>query len=370
MLWIPGPTEVRAALLSECARPMIGHRGPAMTALLERIDPGLVHAFGLAAGSTSSIGVHTCSATGMMEGALLGSGPRILCAVNGAFSRRWFEIARLLGKDVRALEVPVGSAPEPEQVARELERHGPFDAFAFVSNETSTGVCTPLAPMAAALARFPETCVLVDLVSLLAGAPVDFDAHGFDFAFAGSQKALALPPGLTVLAASARYLERARRCGPRGAYLDPVAILEGHAQRKTPATPAISLHYALAQQLEDIGAGLLLPHRAAGLDARAAWHERYAVHARMQARTVQWAASHGLALLPAPALASPTVSCIRTQGIDFPRLQRGLLARGHEISPGYGELKDSTMRIGHMGDHTEVELEELLGLADEVLRAG
>jgi aspartate aminotransferase-like enzyme len=44
-------------------------------------------------------------------------------------------------------------------------------------------------------------------------------------------------------------------------------------------------------------------------------------------------------------------------------------AAGFTISSGYGSLKDSTIRIGHMGDHTVAELEELLGVLAEVLTA-
>ena len=110
-LWIPGPTEVRPELLAELAHPMIGHRAPEMGALIERLDPHLHHAFGLDEGTTSTVAVHTTSATGMMEAALRGVGPRVLCLICGAFGRRWFKIAQALGKDAHSLEVPMGEAP-------------------------------------------------------------------------------------------------------------------------------------------------------------------------------------------------------------------------------------------------------------------
>jgi aspartate aminotransferase-like enzyme len=45
-----------------------------------------------------------------------------------------------------------------------------------------------------------------------------------------------------------------------------------------------------------------------------------------------------------------------------------MLARGHQLGEGYGELKRSTFRIGHMGDHTEVTLAQMLSIADDVIR--
>lgn len=360
MLWIPGPTHVRPEILAECARPMIGHRSAAMNELHERIDPGLRLAFGLAPASTAQVAVHTASATALMEAALHGVGPRVLVVVNGAFSKRFLEIARLLGKEARALEVAWGSAVEPAELERVLEREGPFDALALVSNETSTGVRTPLAPLAEVLARHPRVLFLVDLVSYLAGAPVDFDENRIDFGFAGSQKALALPPGITVFCASHRYLEAARARRRPSWYLDPVRLLDGHAERKTPATPCIPLYHALARQLEDISAGRGLPAGESARSGADAWRARFAKHERMRARTLAWARSHDLAPFPAEPLSSPTVSCIRSESIDTAAFLAGLEKRGEKLSSGYGDLKGKTFRIGHMGDHSLERLRRCL----------
>ena len=368
-LWIPGPTQVRPEILRECARPMIGHRCAAMTALIERLDPGLRLAFGLAEGSTASVAVHTCSATGIMEGCLRGVGPRVLCIVNGAFSQRWFEIAGLVGKDAMKLEVPLGGAASPAEIDRVLSEKGPFDAMTLVSNETSTGVRTPLAPVARVLEKHPGTQYLVDLVSYIAGAPVDFDANRIDLGFAGVQKAFSLPPGITVIGASALYLEGARTQKLRGFYLDPVKIIEGHQKRATPSTPAIGLYYALAKQLEDVSNGVTLPAQHQGKTGRAAWQARFDEHVKMQQATEAWAQTHDLDLLPSPEHASPTISCVKAGSLDVSKLIAGLKERGHEIGNGYGDLKGKTFRIGHMGDHTEEGLREMLALADDVVAA-
>jgi aspartate aminotransferase-like enzyme len=368
MLWIPGPTEVRPEILAECARAMIGHRSKDMVATIERLDPGLRHAFGLREDSTAHVAVHSTSATGMMESALLGAGKRVLSIVNGAFSKRWYQIAGLLGKEAVALEVEWGAPVHPAELERVLVEEGPFDAVTLVSSETSTGTFTPLAAIGAVLARFPETFLLVDLVSCIAGAPVDFDANGIDFGLAGVQKALALPPGVSVVCASDRFLERARTQPGRGFSLDPVRFIEGHEARKTPATPAISLYFALAKQLEDITSGVTLPEQDREKTGREAWTARFEKHERMRATTIAWAKGHGLSLLPEEAHGSPTVSCIRAGDVDVAALVAGLAARGLSISNGYGALKGETFRIGHMGDHTEAGLAQLLAAADEVLR--
>lgn len=367
MLWIPGPTEVRPEILAACAHPAIGHRTQDMVDVTERLDPGLRLAFGLAENSTAHVGVHTCSATGLMEMSMRGLSGRVLSVVNGAFSRRWFQIAGHCGLEAQQLEVTWGSAVDPEELDRTLREDGPFDAVTVVINETSTGVATPLASLKEVMKRHPNTLLLCDVVSYIAGAPIDFDDHGIDFALAGVQKAFALPPGLAVFCISERYLERAREEKQRGFYLDPVRILEGHEARKTPATPSTPLYFALAQQLEDITAGVTLPERDRGKTGQAAWQARFDKHTRMQTRTLEWAASHDTGPFPSLEHASPTVSCLAAGPIDVAHLVGGLKQEGFVISNGYGDLKGKTFRIGHMGDHTEDGLESLLTTADAVL---
>lgn len=366
-IWIPGPTFVRNEILAEQTQPMIGHRSKAMTDLIERLDAPLRLAFGLAPGSSATVAVGNHSATAMMEGSLLGVGARVLSIVNGSFSKRWADIAKLLGKDVTTLEFPWGEAVDQAGLEETLRAKGPFDAVTLVVCETSTGVLTPLAPVARALKSAPGTLLLVDVVSAIAGTAIDFDANGIDFALAGVNKALALPPGITVMCASKRYLDGARGRKRASWYLDPVRTIDGHVERKTPATPVVTLYRALARQLEDITSGVTLPARDAGKTGAAAWNARFQKHDRMRQRTLSWARKHGLAPFPAEALSSPTVSCLRAGGLDVARLIDALKKRGHEIGNGYDKLKGQTFRIGHMGDHDEEGLEQLLQAADEVL---
>lgn len=355
--FLPGPTEVRPSILQAMLQPMIGHRGKGMEDLIARIEPDLQYVFRTA----RPVYVASSSATGLMEGAIRnGVRSRVLCLVNGAFSDRFFQIARACGVEAEALTVPLGQIHTPEMLATAL-KGGKFDAVTVVHSETSTGALNPIAELTRVAHDAGDVAILVDSVSGMAGAPVETDAWDLDFVLTGSQKAFAIPAGLAFAAARDNVIERAKAKKDRGIYFDLIEYDKSIRKNQTPNTPALSLLYALAAQLADI--------RRETIEAR--WER----HATMARRTWAWVdemrdAGIGISILAPEGARSPTVTCIslpptHTGG----KVTAAMKARGYVVSAGYGEMKDTGIRIGHMGDHTLDELNELLDTLREVLSA-
>jgi aspartate aminotransferase-like enzyme len=229
-----------------------------------------------------------------------------------------------------------------------------------VHSETSTGALAPLAELAPVVHEFDDVLLLVDAVTSLAGSPVETDTLGLDFVFTGSQKALALPPGLALGVASERMLERARKLPGRGAYLDLVAYEEAFAARQPTNTPAVSLFYALAAQCARIV-------QQGGVAAR--WDRHEAMRRVVEDWVDDAGGRLGFGYLPRAGRRSWTVSCLTAPaGMSSRAIVQQLKAAGWVIGSGYGPLKDSTIRIGHMGDHTVAGVTELLGLIAEACR--
>jgi aspartate aminotransferase-like enzyme len=353
--FLPGPTEVRAEVLEAQLRPMIGHRGKPMEQLIAEMQPALRDVFRTA----RPVYIASSSATGLMEAAVRnGARRRVLALVNGAFSERFYQIAAACGFETDALRVPLGEAHAPDVVADALRRRS-YDAVTVVHSETATGVLNPIAELARVVHDAGDVVLLVDSVTGVAGAPVESDAWGLDFVLTGSQKALALPPGLALGVAQDAMLARARGAPGRGIYFDLVEFDKYLAKHQTPNTPALSLFYALRVQLQHIA--------AEGIEAR------WARHAAMAERCWQWAdemTQRGIPLgvLAPPGFRSPTVTCLTLPpGRTGPAVTAALAARGWTIGAGYGELKDATIRIGHMGDHSVAELDALLAQLAEVV---
>ena len=349
--FLPGPTDVHPDVLAAMQRPMIGHRSSAMEELLRRIAPQLA----ALCRTSRPVLVGTTSATGFMELAIRnGVRRRALSLVNGAFSERFATLVRAAGKECIRLDVPLGCAVEPDML-RDALRRTPVDAVTVVHSETSTGVLQDVAALARVAREFDDVLVLVDAVTSIAGSPVEPDAWGLDFTFTGSQKALALPPGLALGIASERMLERAKTLPARGLYFDLVGFEDATRKFQPTNTPALSLFYALETQLGRIAA-------EGGVEAR--WRR----HDAMRCCVETWSAAAGVEYLPREGRRSWTVSCLKLPaGKSAKDVVGALKQRGWTIGSGYGPLKDSTIRIGHMGDHTVAALEQLLGLVAEAL---
>jgi len=351
-LFIPGPTDVLPDVLAAQTAPMIGHRSDEFEALFARCEEGLKRLYS----TESRVFIVAASGSGMQEAAMRNAVQRrVLCFVNGAFSERWYNVAIGCDKDAVRADIAWNTAVKPEQVVEALQAAlvaGPVEAITVVHNETSTGVTSPVAAIAAAVREIsPDTLVLVDAVSSLAGIPLPFDASGLDLCLTSAQKALALPPGLCFAAASDRLMERAASVMGRGWYFDFVNLEKSLKKNTTPSTPAISLMRSLAVQLDHIF--------AEGLAAR---FER---HSRLAHRTQEWALARGFDLMAEEGFRSNTVTTVtNTLGIDIEALNAALAEEGMELSNGYGKYKDKAFRIAHMGECTEADLERLLAAID------
>ncbi|HEX7020743.1 MAG TPA: alanine--glyoxylate aminotransferase family protein [Gemmatimonadaceae bacterium] len=353
--FIPGPTEVRPEILQAMSRPLISHRGREFEAMFARIEAGLRDVFLTA----RPVYIGATSATGFMEMAIRNTPPgKILSLVNGAFSERFAKVAESCAREVRRLVVPWGQTYDFD-VVKDVLASEQFVAVTVAHSETSTGVLTDVRTVAE-LAHQHRAIVLVDSVSGAGGAELTVDGWGLDFFLTGSQKALALPPGLAFAVASAEYVDRARALTDRGFYFDVVQYDNAAAKNETPSTPATSLLYALEAQLGNI--------------MREGIEQRWERHLSMRDATLDWVSAVSerrdvdLRVVAAEGARSPTLTVIALpEGMTSREVIDLVAERGITIANGYGELRGKTIRIGHMGDHTLEGLERCLSVCEHAI---
>ncbi len=351
-MFVPGPVDVADEVLQAQAQPMLPHRSPEYEAIHRRAAEKARQLFF----TRHRVFLMASSGTGFQEAAVRNlARERILVCANGAFAERWFQVATTNGKNADKLTFEWDEPIAAEVVAAALQKT-PYELVVLVHNETSTGMQNPVREVAEAVrATRPDTLIAVDAVSSLGGAKIEMDAWGLDMVFTSSQKCLALPPGLALAAVSDRALQKAETVPDRGWYFDLVRLEKHRLKDSTPATPAISLIYALDRQLDRI--------LEEGLDAR------FARHAAMARRVQTWAEAHGMPVFAPEGYRSHTVTTIvNTHDWDIAALNAFLMEREMRIANGYGPLKNKTFRIAHMGETQPHHIEELLTALEEFIR--
>ncbi|HUP64224.1 MAG TPA: alanine--glyoxylate aminotransferase family protein [Thermoanaerobaculia bacterium] len=352
--FVPGPTWVRPEVLQAMTQPMIGHRSREFRQIFERVTPRLRSLF-----RTSSNAFFAASTgTGLMEGALLNTVSRsVLVTTCGAFSERWLKMAHKLGFEADQLAFEWGQPVDPLKVADHLRgRRHHYDAVTITHNETSTGVINDVAEIVKAIRSVSEgTLILVDAVSSLGSAPLLVDEWDIDVCLASSQKGLALPPGLAVFSVSEAAFARADQKHYKGTYFNFLEFKRSAEENGVPFTPALPLVYALDWQLEQI-------LEREGLEAR--WDRHRAMRDRVLERT-----SHFCEPASDHEALSPSVSALMPERITAADLLEKMRERGFTLGGGYGAWKDSTFRIGHMGDIPLADVDAMLDVLAEVAGA-
>jgi aspartate aminotransferase-like enzyme len=352
-LFTPGPTPLHPAVQEALARPILHHRTDEFRAVMKGCREGLARFLK----TSGDVLVLAASGSGGMEAALanvLSPGDAMLALVAGNFGERWANIGRAYGMDVRALEAPWGEAVPAESVAQALERDPRIRAVFVQLSESSTGAAHDVEAIAR-VTRARDALLVVDAISGAGAMALETDAWGVDVVVVGSQKALALPPGLAFLALSGRAWERVEAAKTPRFYFDLRRERKAQASGESAFTPAISLVVALRAALEFVeGLG--------GVDAlvRNAGALAEATRAAAAALRVPLVAPrhHGDALT---ALYAP-------EGLDSGAIVKALKAEfGSTVAGGQGALKGKILRIAHLGYYDATDILGLLATLEIVL---
>ncbi len=299
------------------------------------------------------------SGTGVMEASIrnaVSPGGKVLVTIVGAFGKRYAEVVERNGRIPIKLEVPYGKPVTPELLDEKLSENKDVEAVTITYNETSTGVLNPLRELAK-VAKEHDKLVFVDAVSAMGGADIKFSEWGIDIVFASSQKAFGVPPGLAIGAFCPEIFEIAKKIPNRGWYFDLLLYKKYNDEKhSTPSTPPMP-------QIFGLNAALRLVERMGGKEKWLAMYDRRARRIREGVKNL------GLRLLAEPGYESPTITPVfAPEGINGTLIYERMRERGFELAKGYGELKEKTFRIGHMGYITDKDIDEMLENLGEVIR--
>lgn len=337
LLLTPGPVSSPHEVLAAGAKPMLHHRSPQFSSILEEVieqsklifdtacDVLLVHATG----------------RGAMEGALrnlLSPGERVISVCNGKFGGMFADIASIAGLEVMRVFEDWETSIDPDAIDSLLGADPSIRAVTLVHSDTSNGLENPIETMGRVVRRHGRL-LFVDCISSLGAMPFAFDDWGVDVAITASQKGLMAPAGVSFVALSPRAWKAAERAQKRSYYIDFSEIKKVYTnKRQTPGSTPVSVVASVAASMRRIFseglANVYLRHRRVAESVRAGL------------------GAAGLSLFPLRADArSASVSAFTLpKGLE-PSSLRTLLEERYQImiAGGLGRYSDHVIRIGHIG---------------------
>lgn len=354
-----GPTNPDPRVLRAMAAPILGQFDPAFTAIMTEVMD-----LGRTVFRTANPRTFAISGTGRasMEAglaSLIEPGDRVLVGNCGRFGDLFVDIATRYGARTSQVRAEWGQVIDPQAIMDAIRREHPR-LVCIVHGETSTGMLQPLEEIGA-VCREHDALLAVDAVVTLGGVPVETNAWQIDVCFAGGQKCLGMPSGMSPITYNDRA-ERAlaaRKSPVTSNYFDLTQLQRYWSpERLNHHTLPTSMTYALREALR-----LIVEE---GLEARCLRHGR-AGHALKAGLTAM-----GLELFGNPRHRLPMITAVSIpDGVDDEPARLQLLEEfGIEIATSFGPLRGRVWRIGTMGYNAELKtvLAVLDGL-EHVLRS-
>ena len=353
-LFTPGPTPLHPAVLEAMARPIPHHRTDEFRAVFKECIVGLQSFLR----TTDDVLVLASSGTGGMEAALvnvLSPGDRMIACVAGNFGERWAKLGSTYGMNVQVLKAGWGEAVSPDEVARALDADPAVKAVFVQLNESSTGARHDVEAMARITRGRAGTLLVVDAISGAGAIELQTEKWGVDVVVVGSQKALALPPGLAFLSVSPRAWERIDSAKSPRFYFDLRRERKAQAEGESAFTPAISNMVALRAALEFVkGQG--------GVESLVKNAGTLAACTRAAAGAL------GLPLVAPRAYGDALTALYPPSGIDSGGIVKGLKAEfASTVAGGQGDLKGKIFRVAHLGYYDATDTLGLLASLEIVL---
>ena len=347
-LFGPGPTNVPDSILEALSGPTIGHLDPAFLGIMDEVGERLKYSF-----QTDNPLTFVLSAPGSigMEASFVNivePGDKVVVCINGVFGGRMKDICERIGADVISLDFEWGTPVDPAALAASLDDHEDVAVVAFVHAETSTGVRSDAAAIAA-VAKKHGCLTIADCVTSLGGVELNVDEWGLDIAYSGSQKCLSCVPGLSPITFSPAAIDKVKRRKSKvPSWFCDISLLmsyyeSGEKTRAYHHTAPVNSLYAINEALR--------------LVVEETLPVRWARHAAAAQTLYASLEAAGLEMIVDPDCRLAPLTLVRVpDGVEDAAVRTGLLNdRSIELGGGLGKFAGKAWRIGLMGENATEE---------------
>ena len=308
------------------------------------------------AGDQAKVAFITGSGTASMEATIINTltkNDKALIVNGGSFGARFVELCRIHDIAFDEIKLQFGEILTSEI----LNKYNPSDYTTFIVNlhETSTGVLYDI-DLISEFCSKNNLFLIVDAISAFLADPIDFDKSKIDVLITGSQKALACPPGISIIVLSDRAVDRVYNNDPKCMYLNLKSALENQKRGQTPFTPAVSVLLQINKRLKMI-------EEAGGVDIETKKIASLAKYFRDKISDLPFEL-----VSKNPSNAVTSIHPLNASAYDI-----FLELKDHYniwICPNGGDLKDKVFRVGHIGYLTYSDYDKLIDAFNDMKNRG
>ena len=271
----------------------------------------------------------------------------------GSFGHRFVELCELHEIPFTEIKLQPGKALKAEHL-KEFEGKG-YTTFIVNKHETSTGVHYDM-QLISDFCKRNNLFLIVDCISTFLADPFDMEALGADVMITGSQKALACPPGISVMALSPKALTRIEQIKCKCQYLDLKIALKNAERGQTPWTPAVSILRQINVRLKEIDAN-------GGVEAEIARTASLASYFRERIKGLPFE-------IVSESLSNAVTPLHPTTASAYDIFLKIKDEYGMWICPNGGDMKDTVFRVGHIGSLTTADYDKLVDAFNDLKNKG
>jgi aspartate aminotransferase-like enzyme len=304
----------------------------------------------------SKVAFITGSGSAGMETAVMNtltSADKAIIVNGGSFGHRFVELCELHEIPFDEIKLAPGKALKAEHLAA-YEGKG-YTAFIVNKHETSTGVHYDM-NLISDFCKRNKLFLIVDCISTFLADPFDMAGLGADIMITGSQKALACPPGISVMVLSPKALARIEKIKCKCQYLDLKIALKNAERGQTPWTPAVSILRQINVRLKEIDAN-------GGVESEIARTAALANYFRERIKGLPFE-------IVSESLSNAVTPLHPTTASAYDIFLKIKDEYGMWICPNGGDMKDAVFRVGHIGTLTTDDYDKLIAAFKELANKG
>lgn len=298
----------------------------------------------------------TGSGTASMEAVVMNlfdANDKVLVVNGGSFGQRFVELCCIHGVPYAQIKLETGKTIKKEQL--DVYDGKGFTGFLVNVHETSTGVHYDMN----LIHNFCEKngiFLVVDAISSFLADDFDMRALGVQVMITGSQKALACPPGVSVIVLSKEAVTRIEQHEAKCMYLNLKSALKNGERGQTPFTPAVGILRQINARLKQIDA-------SGGVEAETKRIAELALDFREKIQNLPFeivSESMSNAVTPLHPWNASAYDIFTILKDKY----------GIWVCPNSGEMKESIFRVGHIGALTKQDNTTLVKAFQDLQKRG